>query len=56
MSSDVLDHVPWTICLKIGWLRLDVFEDIFYVALAIRDKGWCSLIWITRFQGIANII
>ena len=56
MGCDVLDHISWAIRLKIGWLRLDVFEDIFHTAFATGDKGWCSLIWITWFQGIANII
>ena len=56
MSGDVLDHIPRAIRLKIGWLRLDVFEDIFHTTFATSDKGWCSLIWITRFQGVANII
>ena len=47
MGCDVLDHIPWAIRLKIGWLRLDVFEDIIHTAFATGDKGWCSFIWIT---------
>ena len=47
MGRNVLDHIPWTICLKIGWLCLDILENIFYIALSTSDKGWRSFIWIT---------